>query len=131
MQDNRSNNTDVIEKLLKEKFGNLFDWKLPVTLKTVGPYSPEVFISFDARRTELIDECRTVLEKITTPDLAILFHPKFDDPDGKRSAWDKLLRSEITELSEQGAVWAKPDTFTLICVKPYRLTPITGMLQIL
>ncbi|MFK5980587.1 MAG: hypothetical protein QM488_17070 [Rhizobiaceae bacterium] len=104
MQDNREN-TDIIEKLLKDKLGQLYGWKMPVISKTVGPYSPEVFLSFEVRHTELIDECKGVLEKFTTPDLATLLHLEFDDQDETRLAWKNLLKSEITELSRHIPNW--------------------------
>ena len=42
-------NDDVIEKLLNNKFGNLYNWKKPLLRKTVGPYLPEAFDKYDAR----------------------------------------------------------------------------------
>ena len=53
----------------------------------------------------LIEECRAFLTKISSADLAILFHSDFDDPEEKRSAWDEFLRLEINNLTRRRPNW--------------------------
>ena len=106
MSDKECNmNDDVIEKLLNSKFGNLYNWKKPLLRKTVGPYLPEAFDKYDARRIMLIEKCRAFLTKISSADLAILFHSDFDDPEEKRSAWGEFLRLEINNLTRRRPNW--------------------------
>lgn len=105
MSDSHNINKDVVENLLKEKFGKLYDWKMPVIRKTVGPYSPTVFTSFEARRIELIDACKKVLEKNEPPDLAGPFHPESDNLEMRVIAWENLLGPEITKLSRDTPGW--------------------------
>jgi hypothetical protein len=102
--DNISNN-QAIEKLLKAKFGRLYEWVKPDIQKTVGPYAPEVFDQFEARRLELIENCRVFLTEIAPTDLAILYHSASDDPHEKRQAWESFLELEINELTRQVPSW--------------------------
>jgi len=105
MQDNHIENIDAIENLLKEKFGELYNWTMPVIRKTVGPFSPAVFAAFEARRIELIDACRNVLEENESPDLTDPIQPESDDLEIRTIGWENLLRSEITKLHRDTPGW--------------------------
>jgi|TARA_B110000908_G_C10047454_1_gene354657 hypothetical protein len=51
----------TFEKLIRGKFGVLYDWKKPTIEKTVGPYLPDNFESFNELLKHILTMCEGVL----------------------------------------------------------------------
>lgn len=93
------------QTLLGQKFGDLLAWKNPGVEKTVGPFTPEVFDTFEAQRDFLVDEVQTVLQSLSNADVALLLVENLDDPDGKRDSWSDFLANEIRVLNRRKPSW--------------------------
>ncbi len=57
------------ERLLREKFGEWFDWEKPEIAQTVGPYDPEAFEAFSEHLENLIKKAKLKIETFSPEDL--------------------------------------------------------------
>lgn len=106
MQNNHSEpKADAVEMILKEKFGKLHFWTMPIIRKTVGPYTPEVFSRFASRRTKLIEECKQVLDSSETAEMIEQVHSEDKDMELRALEWEEFLRPEINALIHQMPNW--------------------------
>jgi len=106
MQENHNEpNSRMLETLLKEKFGELYYWTMPIICKTVGPYTPEVFTRFEARRTDLIERCMQELDFDSVSQLVEPAQVEDEALEQQTLEWGNFLRPEIYALKNQMPNW--------------------------
>ncbi len=93
------------QKVLAAKLGRFLTWSRPQIEKTVGPYNPESFDSFDTRRREIIADCIARLEGYSDDQILLLSERGTDDPDGTRKAWRDFCSTEIDSLRKRSLPW--------------------------
>ena len=97
--------SELTERLLKRKFGSLFDWSNPGIVKTVGPCEPKVFEDFSASRDELLRVAAKRLSLSSKNDLLTLYADDAEEYPENLSDWDSYLRNEINALDRHEPRW--------------------------
>lgn len=96
----------AFEKLLRDKFGVLYDWEKPKIEKTVGPYLPENFESFDDRLQKILIMCVGVLRSASPEDLEALTANRRHEEKAFPADWRRVYANDIKALGRQYPHWA-------------------------
>ncbi|MBT0958665.1 hypothetical protein IV417_14845 [Alphaproteobacteria bacterium KMM 3653] len=98
--------TGVYEKILRQKFGRLYDWEKPRIIDTVGPFRPSVFDDFEEALSRTLHEGFEVLKKATVDDLEVLTSERVPDERGIRDAWHAAFSKKTRGLVVNKPHWA-------------------------
>ncbi|PSL20515.1 hypothetical protein [Shimia abyssi] len=93
------------ERLLKEKLGNLPDWKIPIVIKTVGPFEPENFEVIFRRRNEVVEACRQKLADYTDQQFIELVSSDPLAPNTIEEDWKRFKESQIIKMTHADPAW--------------------------
>ena len=94
-----------LQAILERKFGSLLSWQVPKIEKTVGPYQPEVFLNYGAKRDALVLKARDVLSNYSDQDILILCDEQMPDSEDLRQGWNDFLRFEVSSLQSRKPRW--------------------------
>jgi len=93
------------EAMLKAKLGRLLRWRVPEIQRAVGPFAPEIFDQFDARRRELVDACQAKLAEYSRDQITTIDKKRPDDERGTAKDWKNFKYDEISKLQHNAPPW--------------------------
>ena len=91
-------------RLLQAKLGSLSEWKKPGIVQSIGPFEPDAFDDFDARRTKLIEECCERLRGYDEAGLASITGSS-GNRDGPGREWHAFMAGDIDRLTRRMPPW--------------------------
>jgi len=97
----------LVEGLLREKFGKWYDWTKPVLLHTIGPNDPTAYDQLDDRRNAEIASARKALIELSDDKLALLSSPSSGLSDTLTAWFVGWLSNAILGLDKLEPPWPK------------------------
>jgi hypothetical protein len=102
----KSGGEATFEKLMRGKFGVLYDWKKPTIEKTVGPYLPDNFESFNELLKHILTKCEDVLRGASPENLETLSANRKHEESVFQADWRRVYANDIKTLGRQYPHWA-------------------------
>lgn len=97
-----------IEQIIARKMGEIYDWKEPSVVKTLGPFFPNAFKQYTDEVRNIHFLLRERLQSLNLDELQLGFDPNFDATDYPLSStegWSTLLNREINALTRSSLSW--------------------------
>lgn len=97
----------IQHQILKQRFGELLNWRTPEITRTIGPYDPSVFHAFDERRRQIIDDCVRKLGEFTEEQLEFLTRRGIQEGAARETQreWEKLHSAEVSFMKDKQPPW--------------------------
>lgn len=93
------------QQLLEDKFVGLLNWSVPEIMKTVGPYEPRVFETYNGHRHRLIGECSDYLLSLTEAQVDVLVTEEGNREDATLVEWVGFKSRELQYLRKRKPPW--------------------------